>query len=98
MRVSKQFIFWVDYPYKVKKKEYWDILKFMWFLKNKNCLSNEPDVSLQMLLNPNAPKSTKSLTEVHALSSCGLKENGELASVFEKRLLGWHLAAICVAV
>ncbi len=31
MKVSKQFIFGVDYPYKVKKKEYWDILKFMWF-------------------------------------------------------------------
>ncbi len=53
---------------------------------------------LQMLLNPNAPKSTQSLTEVHALSSWGLKENGELTRVFEKRLLGWHLEAICVAV
>lgn len=39
-----------------------------------------------------------SLTEVHALSSCGLKENSEFTRVFEKRLLGWHLVAICVAV
>ncbi len=28
----------------------------------------------------------------------GFKENGELTRVFEKRLLGWHLEAICVAV